>query len=189
MHIVLIYIAIFLGIFFEGEMIMISSVIAAHHNYLNLWIVIAIGVVGTYCSDFFYFQLGRRKGKVFLNNKPKWHSKVEIIDKKIKKYPVLIFITYRFLYGFRAIAPFAIGASNTKANTFYFFSAASTLIWAITYSSIGYLFGEIIKSKLNHIENIEKYIISAIALIGIIIIIIGKLRKKHATTRVIRKTG
>jgi len=53
MHIILIYAGIFAGIFFEGEMVMISSVIAAHHGYLKLWIVITIGLVGTFSSDSF----------------------------------------------------------------------------------------------------------------------------------------
>lgn len=48
MHISLIYIGIFAGIFFEGEMVMITSVIAAHHGHLKLWIVITIGLAGTY---------------------------------------------------------------------------------------------------------------------------------------------
>jgi membrane protein DedA with SNARE-associated domain len=36
MHVILIYIGIFCGIFYEGEMVIITSVIAAHHGHLNL---------------------------------------------------------------------------------------------------------------------------------------------------------
>jgi membrane protein DedA with SNARE-associated domain len=67
MHIIIIYLSILFGIFLEGEMIMISSIIAAHHGYLNHWKVIAVGIVATYCSDCFYFSLGRKRGKVWLN--------------------------------------------------------------------------------------------------------------------------
>jgi len=109
MHIVLIYLGILLGIFIEGEMIMISSVIAAHHGYLNLWLVVFLGIIGTYGSDFFYFSLGRKRGKDWLNEKQKFEIKAEIIDKKIQKYPILIFMGYRFLYGFRTIVPLVIG--------------------------------------------------------------------------------
>lgn len=172
MHVILIYIGILLGIFLEGEMIMISSVIAAHHNYLNLWIVVPVGAVGTYFSDLFYFYVGRKKGKEWLNRNSAWSRKADIIDSKIKKYPVIIFVTYRFLYGFRTVTPIAIGASKIKSTTFYLFSAFSTLIWTFTYSTIGYVFGEIIKSKLHHIEHIEKYIIGVIVLIGMAIIAI-----------------
>jgi membrane protein DedA with SNARE-associated domain len=138
MHIVFIYTGILIGIFLEGEMIMISSVIAAHHGYLNLWLVIILGIAGTYCSDCFYFFLGRKKGKEWLNKHQKFKNKVAIIDKKLQKSPVIIYIGYRFLYGFRTIAPLVIGASKTKTNIFILFSAVSTLIWASVYCSIGY---------------------------------------------------
>lgn len=63
MHIIFINIALFVGIFFEGELVMISSVIATHHGYPGIWLVIAIGMAGTYTSDCFYFFLGRKRGK------------------------------------------------------------------------------------------------------------------------------
>ncbi len=178
MHIILVYIGILLGIFIEGEMIMISSIIAAHHGYLNLWLVIVIGIVGTYGSDCTYFFLGRKKGKVWLNKNQKIKEKASIMDRKLEKYPILIFIMYRFLYGFRTIAPLVIGASKTKTGTFLFFSGLSTTIWAIVYCSIGYAFGELIKSKLGYIEHIEKYIIGLLLLLGIVFIFINKRRRR-----------
>jgi len=66
MHIILAYIGMFCGIFLEGEMVMISSVIAAHHGYLNFWLVIPIGIIGTYTSDCFYFFLGKKRGREWL---------------------------------------------------------------------------------------------------------------------------
>ena len=36
MHLVVIYLGILFGIFLDGEMIMISSIIAAHQGYLHL---------------------------------------------------------------------------------------------------------------------------------------------------------
>jgi len=178
MHIILIYIGIFCGIFFEGEMVMITSVIAAHHGYLKLWIVIAIGLTGTYSSDSFYFFLGRRKGKEWLNKNARFKEKYEVINRKLDKYPILIFLVYRFMYGFRTIVPLVIGASKTKTSKFLILSAMSTLIWGATYGAIGYLFGEVIKSKLGHIENIEKYIMGALLIIGGIIFVISRVRKK-----------
>ncbi len=178
MHIIIIYLGILFGIFIEGEMIMISSIIAAHHGYLNLWLVVVLGLSGTYCSDCFYFFLGRKKGRAWLNKKQKLKNKAVIVDKKLKKSPVVIYISYRFLYGFRTIIPLVIGAGSTKTRTFLFFSAVSTFIWAVLYCTIGYLFGEILKSEQGHIEHIEKYIIGVLLLAGIIFIAIKRLKKK-----------
>jgi membrane protein DedA with SNARE-associated domain len=179
MHIILIYIGLFLGIFVEGEMIMISSIIAAHHGYLNLWLVVIIGVLGTYSSDVFYFMLGRKKGKEWLNKNQKIKQKVQFVDHKIERYPILIFIIYRFLYGFRTVTPLVIGASGTKTGTFLFYCGLSTAIWAGTYCTIGYMFGALIKSKLGHIEHIEKYIIAGIVFIAIVVIVINALKMRR----------
>ena len=52
MHLIFIYLGILFGILLEGEMIMLSAIIAAHHGYLKFWLVIVIGATGTYCSLF-----------------------------------------------------------------------------------------------------------------------------------------
>ena len=179
MHIIIIYIGIFFGLFLEGEMVLISAVIAAHHRYLILWIVIALGFVGTYVADCFYFFLGKKRGYIWINKNPKIKRKAEIIENKLEKYPVIIFLTYRFLYGLRSITPLVLGAGNTKTKTFLFYSALSTTIWVTVYCTVGYLFGAVIKSELGHIEHIEKYIIGILVLLGLIIVIVKQTRKKR----------
>ena len=97
----------------------------------------------------------------------------------MQKYPILIFLIYRFMYGFRTISPMVIGASRTRTSKFLILSAISTIIWGIAYGGLGYLFGEVIKSKLSHIEHIEKYIMGILLLLGIIAALIFHLRKRH----------
>jgi membrane protein DedA with SNARE-associated domain len=175
----MLYIGVFFGMLFEGEMVMISSMIAAHHGYLNFWIVIVIGMVAIYCADCFYFTLGRKKGKKWLNKNPKLKDKAALIDSKLDKYPILIFIIYRFTFGLRTITPLVIGTSKTRTSTFLFYSGMSITIWATVYASIGYLFGAFIKSELSYIEHIEKYIIAFLILSGIIFILALRLIKRR----------
>ena len=178
MHVILIYIGIFCGIFFEGEMVMITSVIAAHHGHLKLWIVIAVGLTGTYGSDCFYFFLGRKRGKDWLDKNPRYRDKYEVIDRKIDRYPILIFLVYRFMYGFRTVAPLAIGVSSTRTSKFLILSAISTLVWGVTYSAVGYISGEVLKTKFSHIEHIEKYVIGILLLVGLVVLILYRMRNK-----------
>jgi membrane protein DedA with SNARE-associated domain len=176
---IIIYVGMFFGVFLEGEMIMISSVIAAHHGYLNFWLVAVLCVTGTYCSDCFYFFLGRKKGKEWLIKNQKITVKAEKIVKRLEKYPKIILLSYRFLYGFRSITPLVIGASKIKTSTFLLLGSIGTLVWGTVYCTIGYMFGELIKSELGHIEHVEKYIIAVLALAGILFIIVNRFVKKH----------
>lgn len=175
MHIVLIYIAILVGIFFEGELILISSIIAAHNGYLNFWLVMVLGILATYCADLFYFFLGRKKGKQWLEKRKKLKSRAQIIDNKLKKYPIFFFFSYRFMYGLRTITPIVIGLGSINTRKFLMLSALGTFIWGVFFGIIGYLFGDIVKSKMGHIEHIEKYIIGILLLVGIIVLIIRRL--------------
>jgi membrane protein DedA with SNARE-associated domain len=178
MHVIFLYICVFFGILFEGEMVMISSVIAAHHGYMNIWLVILTGMAGIYCSDCFYFWLGRKNGKRWINKNQKLKDKVSVIDRKLKKYPILIFFIYRFTYGLRTITPLVIGASKTKESTFLIHSGISIILWTILYGSAGYVFGAFIKSKLGYIEHIEKYIIGILILSGIAFMLLLRWKKQ-----------
>jgi membrane protein DedA with SNARE-associated domain len=182
MHVIFIYLGILIGVVFEGEMIMISSIIAAHHGYLNLWIVIALGITGTFFADFFYFLLGKKKGRQLVERKEKIKNRMNSIRHKMKKNSFLVFLSYRFMYGFRSITPLIIGTSNFHTRRFLLNSFFSILLWATTYSLLGYFLGSYIKSELGHIQHIEKYIIAFFILAGIGIIIIRKriMKKREA---------
>jgi len=182
MHVILIYIGVFFGILFEGEMVMISSVIAAHHGYISFWMLIPIAMLAIFCSDTFYFMLGRKKGKDWLNKNEKLKKKAILIYARIEKYPILIFFIYRFMFGLRTITPLTIGTSNTKTRAFLFYSALSIIIWTALYGSIGYLFGTFIKSELGHIEHIEKYIIGVLIMSGIVFTVILQMKRKAKRT-------
>jgi membrane protein DedA with SNARE-associated domain len=169
MHIILIYIGIFAGIFLEGEMIMISSVIAAHHGHLDLSLVVAIGFVATFSADMFYYHLGRIKGEKWLTKKKVLASKVEKVRGYLQKRLVVVLLTYRFMYGFRTITPFLMGVQPVKRFVFILFSISSTLIWCTVISACGLLIGEALKRYLKDIEEIELYAIAAILLTGILI--------------------
>ena len=177
MHLFFLYAGLLIGIVFEGEMIMLSSVIAAHKGYLNLWMVMGIGFSGTLGSDWFYFFLGRKKGKNWLLNKQKFKRKVEKVTQKLQKYPAIVILSYRFLYGFRTLTPVIIGASEIKPITFISYSFFSTLLWCLLYGTLGYTSGEIIKTRLAHIENIELLIIGFLLLGGILFYLLNRIRK------------
>lgn len=159
-------------------MVLISSIIAAHHGYLHFWVVVVVAIFGTYGSGVLLYFLGRKRGRDWLDKHPKWNKKAASIDEKIDKYPRLIFFTYRFLFGIRIITPFVIGTSKVRTSTFLIFSGIGTLIWAGIYGYLAYAFGNVIQTELEHIKHIEKYIIAGVALVAIIIVAV-KIRNKH----------
>ena len=186
MHIILVYLGILLGIFFEGEMTMISAVVAAHNGYLNLWVVIVLGITGTFGSDCYFFSLGKRRGNAWLAKRPQYQKKVDRIHKNLGRAPFLVFLTYRFLYGFRTITPIIIGTSKIANRKFLILSFTSVILWTSTFTILGYALSDVIMSALDHIQDIEKYVIGGLVLVAILLLVARRVRKKnkkHAPAR------
>lgn len=177
LHYIWIYICFFFGIFLEGELVYISAIIAVSHGYLNIYLVIALAIIATICSDWVYFNLGKNRTEKLMNN-PKWKSKIEVVNVKLVKHRQLFLVSYRFLYGLRMATPLVLGAQNIKPLTFLKYSIISTLIWATLFTFLGLAFGELILTYLNHIKQIEFFIIGGLLFSAIIFLVARFLKRK-----------
>lgn len=161
---------------------MISAVVAAHNGYLDLWVVVILGILGTFGSDCYFFSLGKRRGNAWLAKRPKYKKKVERIHKNLARAPFLVFLSYRFLYGFRTITPIVIGTSKIATKKFLIYSFISVLLWATTFTILGYALSDVIMSALDHIQHIEKYLIGGLVLAALVILIVRRVRKRKKRT-------
>lgn len=178
MHYLITYILFFLGIFFEGELILLTAVIAAHQDILNIWFVISLAILATIASDLFYFYLGKHKAKKWLA-KSKFATKYEEVQNRLIKNRTKMLLTYRFLYGLRMITPFVLGSQDVTFIKFLKYSIISTLIWCFLFVVLGYAFGEVIINNLKHIQKIEYYIIGGLIIITIIFALIKFVKKNE----------
>ena len=177
LHYIWIYISFFFGIFIEGELVYLSAVIAASHGYLNIWLVISIAIVATVSSDLVYFNLGKNRTEKLIN-KPKWKTKIELVNKKLEKHRTLFLISYRFLYGLRIATPLVLGTQNIKQLTFLKYSIISTLIWATIFTLLGLAFGELIINYLKRFQKIEFYIIGSLLFVAVVFLLFRFLKRK-----------
>jgi membrane protein DedA with SNARE-associated domain len=182
---ILLYSAVFLGCFFERETSLMTSAFAAHRGYLEIFIVMFIALAATQSWDWIWSTVGRKRGKSFLEKKPKLNEKVKKIDSLLRKNPTPVLIGYRFLFGFRTAVPLVIGMSSVSKRKFLSFSLINTILWDITFSSIGYFFGAFLKSNWKKIEDYEFEIMACILITGIII---GLFLRYKSLKRVAKKS-
>ena len=123
------YLAILLGTFLEGETIMILGGVAAHMGYLSLGWVITFGFLGTLLGDQLYFYLGRRHGGDFLARRPTWSARAQRVHRFIERYPVLLILGFRFLYGLRTVTPFVLGSSQVSYLQFTLLNLTGAGTW------------------------------------------------------------
>jgi membrane protein DedA with SNARE-associated domain len=163
------YPALLAGSLLEGETIVIIAGIMAHSGYLQLPWVIGIAFCGAFCADQVVFQVGKRRGKQFLEKRPQWKPRINKVRRFLVRYELIAVLGYRFVYGMRTITPVVIGASGFKTRRFVLLNLCSTFLWAVVIASAGYFFGNVIEALLNDFQRYELTAILVVAAAGGII--------------------
>jgi membrane protein DedA with SNARE-associated domain len=163
------YPALFLGTFLEGEVVALVAGYLTHRGYFEFSWVVLIVSVGTIIGDNLYFYLGRTKGKSFLEKRPNWHRRVKKINRLLKRYQMLLALSYRFLYGLRIVTPFALGMSDLSAKQFAVLSIVSVFVWAILVISGGYAFGHFLNAFIADIRKYEIWFLISLVVAGCLV--------------------
>ncbi|MFE8070898.1 DedA family protein [Marinobacteraceae bacterium S3BR75-40.1] len=163
------YLAIFLGTIVEGEVVLLLGGFLAQRDFLDVYGVIALGYLGTYISESAIYHFGRSHGRAFVNRRsPAWQTRYHQFSKRLHRhrYPLILF--YRFFYGMRTVAPFAIGTSGVNPLTFHCLNLVGTFMWTSLFASLGYFFG---RSVTQFIEKWAEYNTWAVAgIIGLLLV-------------------
>jgi membrane protein DedA with SNARE-associated domain len=163
------YIVILLGTFFEGETVLVLAGFLIHRGYFAFSLVVLCAFAGTFAGDQLYFFMGRKKGMAYLDNHQTWRVKSGRILKLMRQHQTLVILLFRFIYGFRTITPFLIGASGISPWRFIVFNAMGGLTWALVITSLGYVFGHAAEFLLHNIKQYEFIIMGAIILAGLVL--------------------
>jgi membrane protein DedA with SNARE-associated domain len=159
---------VYIACLFEGETALTTSAFAAHRGYLEIFAVMIIALAATQSWDWFWFTVGRRKGRIFIENRPVLNDKATKITNLLGRYPVPLLLGYRFLFGFRTAVPLVIGMSSISKQKFLIFSLINTILWDLLFSSAGYFFGAFLEANWKKIEYYEFEIMGCIILFGAI---------------------
>lgn len=176
------YYAVAIGTFLEGETILIIAGFLAHRGYLNLYWVIAAAFAGSFAGDQLYFIIGRYRGNAYLEKRPQLRSRVDRFLGLLNRYKITVIISFRFLYGLRTVAPFALGLSDVSFREFFIMNLLSAAVWAVIFAVGGYMFGQALEIVLDDIKKFEYIIIAFIVLFAVILFIIKHYRNKKADT-------
>ena len=172
------YWAVLVGGFLQGEIVLILGGFVAHRGYLELPLVILIGLAGCLTADLFYFSIGRFKGRDLLGKHPSWQPKVTRVQKLFEVYDSLFIIGFRFLYGIRAISLIVLGTSQVKTAKFLILNTLSAAVYTALLGVSGYVFGIALAILFRNFQRYETWTIMAIAVLGTALWILHRWHKK-----------
>ena len=172
-----IYPLIFVWTFFEGETFVIFAGFAASLGYLDWTSVFLAAWWGSFAGDQVYFWIGRRWGSQLLNRIPRWRPGVETALDFLRRYNTGFILSFRFIYGVRNLASFAMGMSGLDPRRFAFLNFVAAFAWALAFSGFGYVFGETMETMLDDVPLLFGLIM--LALFASAFVLVGVLRRRH----------
>lgn len=153
-----IYALIFAWTFFEGETFVLFAGLAASKGYLNWGGVFFAAWLGSFAGDQLYFWIGRRWGAVLLSRVPRWQPNVHAALDWLRRYDTWFILSFRFIYGVRNFASFAMGTSGLAPTRFASLNLAAAFVWALAFSGFGFLFGQAFKHMLSDVAQIFSFV-------------------------------
>ncbi|UVK45580.1 DedA family protein [Mesorhizobium sp. AR07] len=150
--------AVFLGCVAEGESAAILGGFFAHQQVFVLWHAFLAAALGAFVGDTFFFTLGRSFADhpyvVRLRKRPGFRRAYRLLN----THPNIFVLSNRYIYGMRLVGGIAAGLSRVTVQRFIVLNALSSVIWAVLFSTIGYVFGlgaeRIIGQALAHHERL-----------------------------------
>ena len=161
------YWAVLGGTLLEGESILLLAGFAAHRGLLDLPTAIGVAVVGGFIGDQAFFFAGRYYGARILARFPRYGANLERAKALLHKYHLPVILGIRFMYGLRAILPFAIGTTSISTLRFQVLNLAGAVLWAVSVTCVGYLLGRAAEGVLGDLKRYEELAFLVLAVGGL----------------------
>lgn len=162
----------------EGETIVVLAGFAAHQDLLNPYLVALVAFCGSFVGDQMWFFLARRHRTLRFIVKISERRTFQRALRLLERYPNLFILSFRFIYGIRNISPVAIGLSDVSALRFLGLNAIAAMVWAATFTALGYIFANTVEGLLGEIKKIEHLIMIAVIIAALIFGIHRLVRRK-----------
>jgi membrane protein DedA with SNARE-associated domain len=118
--------------------------------------------MGTFAGDQLWFYIGRKHSNFKIVQKTTQRESFVKVIRLIETHPIKFILSFRFVYGVRNIAPVALGLSSISALKYMTFNCIAAIVWAITFTSVGYFFGQAAETMVGQIAGAQGKIIAAV---------------------------
>jgi membrane protein DedA with SNARE-associated domain len=181
------YLVTFVWTFFEGEtFVLIAGFLASQkhpESYVHLldWrLLVAVSWLGSFAGDQSYFWLGRHLGPRLLRRMPRWRGPVDDALGWLKRYDTGFILSFRFIYGVRNFASFAMGVSGLDWRRFLVLNFIAAGVWAVSFVGIGMIIGSVFKEAIG-IETVARHF--TVIVLGVLVFMFGAVFLVHRIQR------
>ena len=163
------YAALIVGSMAEGETITLLGGVAAHQGLLKFPLVVIAVALGGMIGDQLLYLLGRRFGGRILRRFAIQKARIRKAQRMIQHR--------RWLF---VIGTGLIGASRLPPRIFLPLNIVGALVWALLFTTIGYLGGEVVGPWLHHLDAHLKHWIWLILAVLVVVAAHWWLRRRES---------
>lgn len=149
---------------FQGEIVYLTAMLTVSMGYLDPYSTAVAFFIGSTARDWGTFYFARKKGEAWVNRKPKLQSRAAKISERLDRSPLLILLTYRFIYGLKMVILLVAGISKISWTKFAVLSAISNLLWILVFGALGFFCAQEVIEKFSMLGEYTWEIIGGILL-------------------------
>lgn len=168
---------LFFGFFFPGDSLLFTAGILASQGIFNIYYLIIFCIVAAILGDSVGYWSGKKYGRrLFERDAGFFFKKKRIKDAEdfYEKYGKYTIIIARFVPIIRTFAPIVAGIGKMHYKTFISYNIFGGILWVMSITLIGYIFGGMITNPDRYIIPIAIFII----FISIIPILVKMIKEK-----------
>lgn len=154
---------------------------AAHEGHLGFIRVVLACATGTWGAGVGLYALGRWRSKWVRTRFRKIGRYVTRLLVFVRRSPWRSTFAVRFAFGARIVLPIACGAARLRLPVFLIGSAIASVVWAVLFATLGWIFGETALLVLGHIRRYEDEI-AMLMVIGVALVFVVLIRRRQTTT-------
>jgi len=143
---------LFLWSFLEGEIGLTLAGYMVEQGKFDFTTVLLIAITGAFISDTVLFLSGhlfKAKTEMLLQ---KYEHKMQRIEKWFLRFGSWIVVFERFIYGTHIPALLMLGVSGFNFWKFLFLEVIGVVLWAVTFTTLGYYFGQTVIDILTFVQ-------------------------------------
>ena len=174
------YWAVFFGVMLEnagvpvpGETILLIAGYFASQGNFNIALVMLVACTGAVVGDNIGFALGHHYGRGILLRFGRFFfltpKRLEHMENYFTRYGNKTILVARFITGLRVFAALLAGASNMKWRVFLVYNVAGAILWSISITLLGYLFGQSLPLLVKWVGRSGTILLGGVIVIGVIV--------------------
>lgn len=164
------YFVIFLALLIEGPIVNAAAAFAAALGYFNIWIIVALAILGDLVADLIYYAIGyfgrlsliERFGHRFGLSR----ERMRHIERLLNTHPTKTLVVIKLMPVIPTPGLMLVGVTRMPLRKFITLSALIILPKVALFTVLGYYFGQTYNSVTAYIQNGEYFI--AIAIVAVL---------------------